>query len=1588
MNKIFDTIFMKRINYIALLCLVLNCLIIPTLTAQTTLERVFTGAQGNSIKPTTDNNYVVTGFKYIDVAMPNTGNQIILQKISPAGNLLWSQSIATNWAASIYTQGGDVVANADGTYTGFGTVSLLSNNTPSFNNFYWYKTNANGELQSWASLGDSSTFKTPHTLLSLADGSYVALGEGRSGTDSNPTYQTYLIKTNNNGAILWQKSYAGKIGKAMIATADGGFVVVGSLQGTDAFQVWYQLFKVDSGGNLVWEVTGEGGSTGLDVQQTIDGGFITTGTKLTKHNATGAISWTQTQQGNAIVANADGTFNTTTTEPNIVNGSPNLVVKKYTATGVLSSSNQIGPTGSDEVGYDIIAATDGVGYLAIGKSTANLNEQVYVVKTNALGSVSFTRPELSALNSVAPATVAPISLVSVSCQVKNTGLVSAVASVLRCYLSVDNVLDNTDFLAGSTNISSLSAGGSATANLNLNIPNWTEGSYTLIFMADATRVVFEASESNNTTSRTIQIIGTPAGSTLSDLSVSTATLSNNVAVALGSTITASATVINTGTGPALGSMLKVYLSTDNLYDANDVLLTQGNIPELLVNQSATLSNLAFVVPTTATLGTAYVLFVADANAQITETNETNNITNQSITLISNTPDLIIQNPTAPTTANTGSNITLGCTVNNLSSQTAGVSVLKYYLSTDNTYSANDVYLGMNNVAALNANTSATFSLTVPIASNLVASSYYLIYIADANNQVTEYNEANNIGTRTIAINNGTALPDLVVQSPVAPSSVVAGNNITVTCMVRNQGTSSSGVNNLKFYLSTDINYQTFDLYLGAFSTPVLSPAATVNVSKVLTMPASTVNGNYYIIYRADADATIIENNENNNNTIRLISVSNGPDLIIQNQFAPTTAAIGSNITTSFRVRNQGIGNSGANMAKIYLSTDISFSTNDILLDSININSLTGSIYADVSKSILVPNTTAAGAYYLIFRADANNQINETSEANNNAIKSINIGSLPDLVPQNLTAPTSAIIGTNISVGCRVSNTGTSAAAASVVKFYLSTNITYDVLDTYLGMQNVTAISMGNNNTITQSVTLPNNITAGNYYLVFRVDADVQINELNESNNNSARSINITNPPLTQPDLVFNHLNTPATIEAGASMFVDFDITNQGTAASPATTIAYYLSVDNTLDPSDAYLGATNIASITTATSSPVYNASINTPPDIAQGNYNLIFFIDANSSVYELNEANNINIKPLTIVGIATLPDFVIANLTAPTIAVIGNALTIGCSLSNIGTAAAGVSKIKYYLSTDNTYSSNDTYIGIQTVSSLANGTSNNLNQLFTIPSTLSEGNYFLIYVADANNEVLELNEANNNSNRPITLTNTLGAPIDLSLSIMVAPSATVANNTEPFITLTIQNTSSTTATGIIVSFPKPANLAFISQNTTTGTYNYWGDTWSIPTLAANQTATLQLALYSVNTSGSTLVFAQVQSADQPDSDSTPNNNVSSTPFEDDETSLTLTFVPTASSKSTLDMQTAQAYTYPNPATNQVFVEWLAPETNRTTLQLYHINGTLVDTQNIVAPKGTNQQTLQVGHLPKGMYFCVLIDEQNNTLLQQKIMVQ
>ncbi|MDX1928945.1 MAG: SdrD B-like domain-containing protein [Pirellulaceae bacterium] len=130
--------------------------------------------------------------------------------------------------------------------------------------------------------------------------------------------------------------------------------------------------------------------------------------------------------------------------------------------------------------------------------------------------------------------------------------------------------------------------------------------------------------------------------------------------------------------------------------------------------------------------------------------------------------------------------------------------------------------------------------------------------------------------------------------------------------------------------------------------------------------------------------------------------------------------------------------------------------------------------------------------------------------------------------------------------------------------------------------------------------------------------------------------------------------------------------------------------------------------------------------------------------------------------------------------------------------------------------------------------------------------------------------------------------PIDLSLTKTVNnTTATVGSNV--VFTLTVTNASGfSTATGVTVKDVLPAGLTFVGATFSDSSDSFAGDIWTIGTLAAGQSATL--AITATVTSGTSLTnFAQVQTAGQPDTDSTPGNNNDGTPREDDEGLATVT---------------------------------------------------------------------------------------------------
>lgn len=238
-------------------------------------------------------------------------------------------------------------------------------------------------------------------------------------------------------------------------------------------------------------------------------------------------------------------------------------------------------------------------------------------------------------------------------------------------------------------------------------------------------------------------------------------------------------------------------------------------------------------------------------------------------------DLIVQTPAvSPLSVLAGQTTTASCTVKNQGSLSAGTSTLKYYLSTDNSFAAGDVLLATDAVAALAAGASASVSELLTISAATTPGSYYILFVADADAQVTETSETNNVGSVLITVTSATGSPDLVVQNPAAsPLTVAAGGTTTASATVLNQGTAVAAASSLKYYLSTDNTYSASDVYLATDAVASLAMSASAAVSEVLTIPATTAAGTFYIVMLADADAQVTESNEANNSGSVAITVT-------------------------------------------------------------------------------------------------------------------------------------------------------------------------------------------------------------------------------------------------------------------------------------------------------------------------------------------------------------------------------------------------------------------------------------------------------------------------------------------------------------------------------------------------------------------------------------------------------------------------------------------------------------------------------------------------------------------------------------------
>jgi cysteine-rich repeat protein len=662
------------------------------------------------------------------------------------------------------------------------------------------------------------------------------------------------------------------------------------------------------------------------------------------------------------------------------------------------------------------------------------------------GQLTITGPDLAvSMVSDPPATNVEGTPFAVTDTTQNVGTDAAGASVTRYYVSSDGIhpTPGTKIL-GSRNIGSLAGSATDSGGMNVSVPPGTpSGTYFLLACADKTNVVTETDETNNCLASTGQMAVTAPDLTESTVTATPTPIDSNAQ------LTVTETAVNSTMVDAADSITRFYISADNVKSNDDGAVrncvdggvTPGRDAGALAAGASSTGSTSFdlcVRDMTGlhrlTAGTYYVFACADDAQGVAETDETNNCAAAASTIqvtvcgnsvieagegcddgnaiggdgcsatcqIETPADLIESAITDPPSSITvGGTFNVTETVTNQGQGPAGASQTSFYLSTDRTKSGADPVLagarGVGPILGGGGTSTGTTAVTIPTA--IASGAYYLIACADATNLVSEVDETNNClaSVNTVTIGGGD-LTVTMVSNP--PATAINGATFTMSDTTTNSGSVNVGASVTRYFMSSDgIRPTPGSTFIGQRSVSALAAGANDSGSATVQIP-SIAAGTYFILACADKTNVVPEVNEGNNCAASGTTVVvSGPDLVeMVATLVTNMVASGQPIGVSDTVTNTTTTAAGASASRYYVSTDATFSSNDLLMRACTGNPTVvqrsvpglagGASNAGTTNVTLCyrdgsgTHPVAPGTYFMIVCADDTNKVFEVNETNN------------------------------------------------------------------------------------------------------------------------------------------------------------------------------------------------------------------------------------------------------------------------------------------------------------------------------------------------------------------------------------------------------------------------------------------------------------------------------------------------------------------------------------------------------------------------------------------------------------------------------
>ena len=899
---------------------------------------------------------------------------------------------------------------------------------------------------------------------------------------------------------------------------------------------------------------------------------------------------------------------------------------------------------------------------------------------------------------------------------------------------------------------------------------------------------------------------------------------------------------------------------------------------------------------TGTANGTVITGTASVGSSATDPNSANNTASVSTIVGSTGPNLSVTNVASPVPVQAGNNITYTQVVTN----TGTTAVTGATFSETNTPTADLTFVSVTPPAGWTCTGFPTSACTDASVGAGVSGTFTVVYKVNAGtaggtaiaDTATATGTNQSYGASSVTANDvvaATTQADLLLSTGGSPITVLAGNDITYTQTITNNGPAAATTATFTEATPANTTYASVIAPVGWTCTmPAVGATGTVSCSDPSFAVGDVANIVVVVNVAPSVTATTITatsvlsatNSVATDTNTTVTNVGIACDLSVTNSGVPSPVTAGSNITYTQTVTNSGPSNCSTATLTEATPANTTFVSVAVVttgggtwtcpntgpVSCTNPSVPPGSV-GTITAVYKVTAGTAAGT--IISDTDTGGTTSrDTNSANNTATVTIAVTSATqaDLSVSNSGSPNPVTAGSNITYTQSVTNNGPATANAPVFTETLPANTTSVSLTGPAGWTCTLATL-----TCTDTTTMAANTTAG-FTFVVTVSATVAqgttitqtdsvtstTGDPNTGNNSVVASVQVAD----SASLAITNTPSPVPVQAGNSITYTQVVTNSGPSAATSVTLTNALPANTTAVSLTGPAGWTCTLATYTCTDASLasgapatitYKVTVNA--GTAAGTA-INETATVNSAVTDPNLSNN-SATAADVVATATQADLIMTNVAAPTSVAAGSNVTYTQSVTNNGPAAATAG-----MTISETTPPNTTFVSMTPPAGWTCGTLPAVGGTGII--TCTDGGALAVNGSASFTLVLQVNSvAPSGTNITDTVTATAANVVpnlttnSASATVVVANANSVdmsivkagtpnpvTEGTPLTYTLTVTNNSTTTsATNVTVTDTLPSVVTYLSTNTTQGSCSEAGGTVTclLGTMTESTTATISI---------------------------------------------------------------------------------------------------------------------------------------------------